>query len=72
MQDDPVIRIPAEFVMIGRVFLSLGGLFQHYRPAIDYSRPLLAVLAERAQRASAGTAGVTDAQPRTGPTEATS
>ncbi len=59
MQDDPVIRIPAEFVMIGRVFLSLGGLFQHYRPQIDYSRPLLTVLAERAQ-------------PRTGPTEATS
>jgi ubiquinone biosynthesis protein len=72
MQDDPVIRIPAEFVMIGRVFLCLGGLFQHYRPAIDYSRPLLAVLAERSQRGSTGTAGVTGPQPRTGPTEATS
>jgi ubiquinone biosynthesis protein len=46
-RQDPVIRIPAEFVMLARVFLSLGGLFQHYRPEIDYSRPLLAVLAER-------------------------
>ena len=44
-----MIRIPAEFVMIARVFLSLGGLFQHYRPRIDYSRPLLAVLAERSR-----------------------
>ena len=52
MQEDPVIRIPAEFVMLGRVLLSLGGLFQHYRPAIDYARPLLAVLAERVERAA--------------------
>lgn len=47
VQHDPVVRIPAEFVMLGRVFLSLGGLFQHYAPRIDYARPLLAVLAER-------------------------
>lgn len=47
MQADPVIRIPAEFVMLCRVFLALGGLFQHYRPQIDYARPLLAVLADR-------------------------
>jgi ubiquinone biosynthesis protein len=43
-QADPVVRIPAEFVMLGRVFLSLGGLFQHYRPRIDYARPLLQAL----------------------------
>jgi ubiquinone biosynthesis protein len=35
---DPVTRLPAEFVMIGRVFGTLGGLFQHYRPRIDYAR----------------------------------
>ncbi len=46
-REDPVVRIPAEFVMLARVFLSLGGLFQHYRPEIDYARPLLGVLAER-------------------------
>ena len=40
-QDDPVTRIPPEFVMIGRVFGTLGGLFQHYRPQIDYARRVL-------------------------------
>ncbi|HEX9102484.1 MAG TPA: AarF/ABC1/UbiB kinase family protein, partial [Polyangia bacterium] len=38
---DPVTRLPAEFVMIGRVFGTLGGLFQHYRPAIDFPRHVL-------------------------------
>jgi ubiquinone biosynthesis protein len=38
---DPVTRVPAEFVMIGRVFGTLGGLFQHYRPQIDYGRHVL-------------------------------
>ncbi len=44
---DPVIRIPPEFVMLGRVFLSLGGLFRHYQPSIDYARPIMTVLFER-------------------------
>jgi ubiquinone biosynthesis protein len=50
-RDDPVVRVPAEFVMLGRVFGTLGGLFQHYRPHIDWSRhmqPLLGALAPRA------------------------
>ena len=38
---DPVTRLPPEFVMIGRVFGTLAGLFQHYRPAIDFSRWVL-------------------------------
>ena len=38
--------------MLARVFGVLGGLFQHYRPRLDYSRPLLAALAERARSAS--------------------
>lgn len=49
-RDDPVVRVPSEFVMLGRVFGTLGGLFQHYRPRIDWSRhmqPLLAALAGR-------------------------
>jgi ubiquinone biosynthesis protein len=33
---DPVVRIPAEFVMVARVFGTLGGMFAHYRPAIDF------------------------------------
>ncbi len=40
-QADPVVAIPAEFVMIGRVFASLGGLFLHYRPEIDMSKAIL-------------------------------
>lgn len=49
-RDDPVVHVPAEFVMLGRVFGTLGGLFQHYRPNIDWSRhmqPLLGALAGR-------------------------
>ena len=38
-------RIPADFVMLGRVFGTLGGLFDHYRPEIDYARHLFPVLA---------------------------
>jgi len=46
---DPVVRIPGEFVMLGRVLLALGGSFQHYRPRIDYTKPILRALAERNQ-----------------------
>ena len=42
--DDPVIRIPDEFVMLARVLGTLGGLFQHYRPRIDFARHLAPVL----------------------------
>lgn len=35
IEEDPVIRIPDEFVMLGRVFAALGGLFHHYRPHLD-------------------------------------
>jgi ubiquinone biosynthesis protein len=38
---DPVVRIPAEFVMLGRVFSTLGGLFSHYRPDIDWTGRVL-------------------------------
>jgi ubiquinone biosynthesis protein len=44
---DPVVRIPDEFAMLARVFGSLGGLFQHYRPHLDWTRhmqPLLSAL----------------------------
>jgi predicted unusual protein kinase regulating ubiquinone biosynthesis (AarF/ABC1/UbiB family) len=38
---DPVTRIPADFVLIGRVFGTLAGLFQHHRPAIDFGAHVL-------------------------------
>ena len=44
VEDDPVIRIPEEFVMLARIFGTLGGLFQHYRPRIDVARHLAPVL----------------------------
>jgi len=43
-EGDPVVRFPAEFVMLSRVFGVLGGLFHHYRPRIDYARHLAPVL----------------------------
>lgn len=45
---DPVVRIPEEFAMLARVFGALGGLFQHYRPRLDWTRtmqPLMGALA---------------------------
>jgi len=42
--DDPVVRIPDEFVMLARIFGTLGGLFQHYRPRIDFARHMAPVL----------------------------
>ena len=37
--------MPGEFVMLARVFGTLGGLFHHYRPEIDYAEHLLPVIA---------------------------
>lgn len=34
-RDNPVIAFPDEFVQLGRVFASLGGLIMHYKPSID-------------------------------------
>ena len=38
LQRDPVVRLPPEFVMIGRLFATLGGLLQHHRPRLEWSR----------------------------------
>lgn len=32
---DPVEKMPAEFIMLARVFTTLGGLFVHYQPRLD-------------------------------------
>lgn len=38
---DPVVRIPSEFVMLARVFSTLGGMFTHYRPRFDWASRIL-------------------------------
>ena len=45
MERDPVEGLPPEFVMIARVFGTLGGLFMHYRPQIDVTARVLPVVA---------------------------
>ncbi|MCW5829928.1 MAG: AarF/ABC1/UbiB kinase family protein [Deltaproteobacteria bacterium] len=44
--DDPVTRIPAEAVMVGRALMTLGGLFYKHRPDIDPFKTLFPVIAE--------------------------
>jgi ubiquinone biosynthesis protein len=41
MEADPVHQVPAEFIMLARVFGTLGGLFLHYRPELDIQRYVL-------------------------------
>lgn len=41
---DPVDKLPAEFIMLARVFGSLGGLFLHYHPPLDMAARLLPLL----------------------------
>ena len=41
---DPVDRVPAEFIMLARVFATLGGLYLHYRPQVDMARLVMPYL----------------------------
>lgn len=38
---DPVEKLPAEFILLARVFTTLGGLFMHYQPQLDVHTWLL-------------------------------
>jgi ubiquinone biosynthesis protein len=44
--DDPVVKLPGDFIMIARVFGTLGGFVMHYKPEIEPTRCLFPVLAE--------------------------
>jgi ubiquinone biosynthesis protein len=44
VEQDPVVRVPDHFVMIGRVVATLGGLIMHYRPTMDIQRIMLPAL----------------------------
>lgn len=39
--DEPVVQLPEEFVMLGRVFGTLSGLFLHYRPDVAAAARIL-------------------------------
>jgi len=56
LSTDPVLHIPDHFVLIARVFATLGGLFTHYRPELDIVTHILPVLAEAARKHTAPTA----------------
>lgn len=51
LEDDPVEQMPGDFIMLARVFLSLGGLFTHYRPNIDLASLMLKHLTWQQQAA---------------------
>lgn len=43
-EGDPVVTLPDDFVMIARVFGTIGGLFLAYRPELDWNQRLLPTL----------------------------
>jgi len=50
---NPVVTVPQDFVMLGRVFGSLGGLLMHYRPTINLFAIIAPHLAKAMARAAA-------------------
>jgi ubiquinone biosynthesis protein len=41
IENDPIVRLPDEFVMLGRVFGTLSGLFVHYQPDLNATKRVL-------------------------------
>jgi len=44
IEGDPVVRLPEEFVMLGRVFGTLAGLFLHYRPDVGAAARVMPIV----------------------------
>ena len=44
IEDDPISKLPAEFVMLGRVIGTLAGLFLHYRPDLGAETRLVPIV----------------------------
>jgi ubiquinone biosynthesis protein len=44
LEADPIVKLPESFVMLGRVFGTLSGLFVHYRPDLDVTARVLPVV----------------------------
>jgi len=34
-RDNPIVAVPSDFVLLGRVFATLGGLLMRYRPQVN-------------------------------------
>jgi len=44
VENDPIVTLPEELVMLGRVFGTLSGLFVHYRPDVSATASVLPVV----------------------------
>ncbi len=44
IESDPIVKLPDEFVMLGRVFGTLSGLFVHYQPDVTATARVLPVV----------------------------
>ena len=44
LEHDPVDKMPGDFIMLARVFGTLGGLFLHYQPQVDIAGLVLGYL----------------------------
>ncbi len=44
IESDPIVKLPEEFVMLGRVFGTLSGLFVHYQPDVSATARVLPVV----------------------------
>ena len=44
LEHDPVEKMPGDFIMLARVFGTLGGLFLHYQPTVDIPAIMLGYL----------------------------
>jgi predicted unusual protein kinase regulating ubiquinone biosynthesis (AarF/ABC1/UbiB family) len=44
-RENPLVRLPQDFVLIGRVFMSLGGLIERYRPRLSLLQEIVPFLA---------------------------
>jgi ubiquinone biosynthesis protein len=52
IESDPILSLPEEFVMLGRVFGMLSGLFVHYQPDMNATKRVLPVVMGAMMRAS--------------------
>lgn len=52
-RDNPIVTVPPDFVMIGRVLATLAGLLVHYRPDVDLFRIVAPHLAAALTRPAA-------------------